>query len=162
MPRRADLTISKRTVDGLIRRWRAQAGGRGLLGSRTGRLRVFASIRPGARSMSCRAAAREDRRHHRIAIPAWRCSVLYQGKNDRQKAMAAVMSSKRPLPSAGMASSPSSRRANRRLPSSTASAAEEGREPGGRSGWARGTAGARVHRCRSGGTVHGGACGGEL
>ena len=31
-----------------------------------------------------------------IAIPAWRCSVLYQGKNDRQKAMAAVMSSKRP------------------------------------------------------------------
>ena len=26
-----------------------------------------------------------------IAISAWRCSVLYQGKNDRQKAMAAVM-----------------------------------------------------------------------
>ena len=31
-----------------------------------------------------------------IAIPAWRCSVLYQGKNDRQKAMAAVRSWKRP------------------------------------------------------------------
>ena len=31
-----------------------------------------------------------------MAIPAWRCSVLYQGKNDRQKAMAAVRSWKRP------------------------------------------------------------------
>ena len=41
-----------------------------------------------------------DDGHHRgvsIAIPAWRCSVLYQGNfSIRQKAMAAVMSSKRP------------------------------------------------------------------
>ena len=31
-----------------------------------------------------------------IAIPPWRCSVLYQGKNVRQKVIAAVMSRKRP------------------------------------------------------------------
>ena len=31
-----------------------------------------------------------------MAIPAWRCSVLYQGKNDRQKSVAAAMSGKRP------------------------------------------------------------------
>ena len=31
-----------------------------------------------------------------IAIPACRCSVLYQGKNERQKAVVAAMSSNRP------------------------------------------------------------------
>ena len=51
MLRRAEFTISKRTVDGL---------------SVEGKDAVFrasgsGSIRPGARSMSCRAVAREDR-----------------------------------------------------------------------------------------------------
>ena len=32
-----------------------------------------------------------------MAIPPWRCSVLYQGKNVRQKAITAVMSWKRPI-----------------------------------------------------------------
>ena len=31
-----------------------------------------------------------------IAIPPWRCSVLYQGKKVRQNAVAAAMSAKRP------------------------------------------------------------------
>ena len=83
MPKRAELTSPNEPSTGCPSKQRTPSSG-----IANWPASEFASIRPGARSMSCRAAARADRSA---------------------------------LPSAGMASSPSSRRANRRLPSSTAS-----------------------------------------
>ena len=114
MPKRNNLTISKRTVDGLSAAedtvfWDHELPGFGVRVYPTGRkVYVVQSRGPGGRSAS---------------------------------------------PWAGMAISRPNRRAARRQASSTASSGARIRSP---------TASARAHCGRSGGALHGGACGGEL